>query len=121
MTMAINLLKSAADHGDIDAALVLGQLYVHGREGYLPKDIHRAIAYLNQAREGGEEQSAEILGMIYYRGFEEIAENSALSFNMFFKAAYAGIKRAQRMLSIMYMEGMAQIKITFCHGRGDNF
>ena len=73
MTMAINLLKSAADHGDIDAALVLGQLYVHGREGYLPKDIHtKAIAYLNQAQEGGEEQSAEILGMIYYRDLKKL-------------------------------------------------
>ncbi|MBR7152277.1 MAG: sel1 repeat family protein [Candidatus Methanomethylophilaceae archaeon] len=64
---AIECFETAADDGDMDAEYALGMMYLYGNDA-LPRDMERALDYLESAANKGQPQSYNVLGSVFDEG-----------------------------------------------------
>lgn len=64
---AIECFETAADDGDMDAEYALGMMYLYGNDA-LPRDMERALDYLENAANKGQPQSYNVLGTVFEEG-----------------------------------------------------
>lgn len=94
----------AQEHGDVDAAYRLGQIYLEGDEGFLEHDYAEAHEWLEAAANHGDIRAANALGRIYDRalGVERDPIEAARQYRT---AAERGLAEAQYNLARMLAKG----------------
>ncbi len=99
---AVRLLQPAADEGDSEAALFLGNLYLYGTG--LPADAERARHYLELAANGGRTDALYNLGAIYDKAIG-VPRDPAMAMKWFTRAADQRDAQAQLNLALFYLHG----------------
>lgn len=99
---SLDNLKKAAEKGDSDAQLKLGNLYIEGRA--VEKDYVEAIKWLRTAAESSNSVAQLELGLRYLRG-DKVATNQIDGLKWLQRAAGLDLAQAQFELSKIYGEG----------------
>ena len=60
-------LHKAAEQGNVDAQLALGDMY-HNGEGGVPQDDKEAVNWYRKAAEQGDAEAQYNIGMMYQKG-----------------------------------------------------
>ncbi|XP_071163418.1 uncharacterized protein [Mytilus edulis] len=98
-----------ADKGDVQAQVVLGQLYYQGGRG-VPVDHERALHYFMMAAESGNANALAYLGKMYTEGSAAVEQNNQTAMMYFKNAADKGNAVGQTGLGMMYMYGKGVAK-----------
>ncbi|XP_061172651.1 protein sel-1 homolog 1-like isoform X2 [Saccostrea echinata] len=93
-----------ADKGDVQAQVVLGQLYFQGGRG-VGINHERALHYFLMAAESGNANAFAFLGKMYSEGSPAVKQSNETAFNYFKKAADKGNPVGQTGLGMLYMYG----------------
>lgn len=99
---AVALLKPAADEGDTEAALFLGNIFLYGTG--VDEDLPAARKYLEIAARDGRRDALYNLGAIYDKGIG-VARDPAQALMWFTRAADQRDEQAQMNLALFYMRG----------------
>lgn len=99
---AVALLKPAADAGDSEAALFLGNIYLYGTG--VEEDLATARKYLELAARDGRRDALYNLGAIYDKGIG-VTRDPAQAMMWFTRAADQRDEQAQLNLALFYMRG----------------
>lgn len=102
----IDLMKNAAQQGDVVAMSLLGDKYLKG-DG-VEKDIKKGIAWLTNAADKGNSLAQQSLGYTYL--FESTIQNDSKAFFWFKKSAEQGDGISQLELANMYANGSGVVK-----------
>ncbi|XP_067680164.1 protein sel-1 homolog 1-like isoform X2 [Haliotis asinina] len=94
-----------ADKGDVQAQVVLGQLYYQGGRG-VAINHEQALQYFLMAAESGNANALAYLGKMYTEGSPVVKQNNMTAFHYFKNAADKGNPVGQTGLGMMYMNGM---------------
>ncbi|XP_048259592.1 protein sel-1 homolog 1-like isoform X1 [Haliotis rufescens] len=94
-----------ADKGDVQAQVVLGQLYYQGGRG-VAINHEQALQYFLMAAESGNANALAYLGKMYTEGSPVVKQNNMTAFHYFKNAADKGNPVGQTGLGLMYMNGM---------------
>lgn len=100
-------LRVMADGGDMQAVMVLGNLYYRGEE--VKQDLPMAIEWFLKAASAGHVEAQYAMGMIYYRG-EGVDRDSRRAAGWLKKAAAQGHVKAQVLLAQIYYNGETGVK-----------
>lgn len=98
-----------ADKGDVQAQVVLGQLYYQGGRG-VPIDHERALHYFLMAAESGNANAMAYLGKMYTEGSPAVEQSNQTAIMYFKNAAEKGNSIGQTGLGMMYMYGKGVTK-----------
>ncbi|GAB1602898.1 protein sel-1 homolog 1-like [Argonauta hians] len=93
-----------ADKGDMQAQVVLGQLYYQGGRG-VEINHERALHYFLMAAESGNALALAFLGKMYSEGSPVVKQNNETALSYFKKAAEKGNAVGQCGLGLMYLRG----------------
>lgn len=93
-----------ADKGDMQAQVVLGQLYYQGGRG-VEINHERALHYFLMAAESGNALALAFLGKMYSEGSPMVKQNNHTAMTYFRKAADKGNPVGQCGLGLMYLQG----------------
>ncbi|XP_021363345.1 protein sel-1 homolog 1-like isoform X4 [Mizuhopecten yessoensis] len=93
-----------ADKGDVQAQVVLGQLYYQGGRG-VGINHDRALHYFLMAGESANANAYAFLGKMYSEGSPVIKQNNQTALQFFRQAAEKGNPVGQTGLGVMYMYG----------------
>ncbi|XP_052767017.1 protein sel-1 homolog 1-like isoform X2 [Mya arenaria] len=93
-----------ADKGDLQAQVILGQLYYQGGRG-VPVNHERAQHYFLMAAESGNSNAMAFLGKMHSEGSPVVAQDSLVALEYFKKAANKGNPIGQCGQGIMYLYG----------------
>ncbi|XP_060082455.1 protein sel-1 homolog 1-like [Ylistrum balloti] len=93
-----------ADKGDVQAQVVLGQLYYQGGRG-VGINHERALHYFLMAGESANANAYAFLGKMYSEGSPAIKQNNQTAIQFFRQAAEKGNPVGQTGLGVMYMYG----------------
>ncbi|XP_014788961.1 protein sel-1 homolog 1 isoform X1 [Octopus bimaculoides] len=93
-----------ADKGDMQAQVVLGQLYYQGGRG-VEINHERALHYFLMAAESGNALALAFLGKMYSEGSPVVKQNNETAISYFKKAAEKGNAVGQCGLGLMYLRG----------------
>ncbi|XP_069118494.1 protein sel-1 homolog 1-like isoform X4 [Argopecten irradians] len=93
-----------ADKGDVQAQVVLGQLYYQGGRG-VGINHERALHYFLMAGESANANAYAFLGKMYSEGSPAIKQNNQTALQFFRQAAEKGNPVGQTGLGVMYMYG----------------
>ncbi|XP_056021105.1 protein sel-1 homolog 1-like isoform X5 [Ostrea edulis] len=93
-----------ADKGDVQAQVVLGQLYFQGGRG-VSINHERALHYFLMAAESGNANAFAFLGKMYSEGSPVVKQSNETAFSYFKKAADKGNPVGQTGLGMLYMYG----------------
>ncbi|XP_078316413.1 protein sel-1 homolog 1-like isoform X2 [Crassostrea virginica] len=93
-----------ADKGDVQAQVVLGQLYFQGGRG-VGINHERALHYFLMAAESGNANAFAFLGKMYSEGSPAVKQSNETAFSYFKKAADKGNPVGQTGLGMLYMYG----------------
>ena len=97
--------EAAADYGDIEASLLLGELYLRGVNGGRP-NARKARRHLERACEAGSGEAAASLGRMYDEGsLGRVNEKKAFQYHLL--AAERGVPDAMLMAGLCYAQGTA--------------
>ena len=96
--------RHAANQGDVQAQVVVGQLYYFGARG-VRQDYAQAFNYFNRAAAQGEAMAMVNLGQMYASGLG-VEQNNDTAYKYFKEAADKGSMTAQNGLGFMYLNGM---------------
>ena len=99
---AVKWYRKAAEQGDVDAQLALGDMYSDGRG--VEKDFKGAAKWYRKAAEQGDVGSQSELGGMYSKG-EGVEQDFKEAAKWYRKAAEQGYASAQWLLGIMYSKG----------------
>ncbi|HEU5283601.1 MAG TPA: tetratricopeptide repeat protein [Burkholderiales bacterium] len=99
---AVNLLKPAADAGDAEAALFLGNIYLYGSG--VPPDFEAARGYLELAAREGRVDALYNLGSIYDKAIG-VPRDPQRAMRWFGLAADQRDAQAQLNLALFYLRG----------------
>jgi len=99
---AVNLLKPAADEGDAEAALFLGNIYLYGSG--VPEDLGAARKYLEVAAREGRVDALYNLGAIYDKAIG-VPRDTQQAMRWFGLAADQRDPQAQLNLALFYLRG----------------
>jgi serine/threonine-protein kinase len=104
LTRAVELYRSAADHGDAQAQNLMGFFYATGSNG-IAQDDKQAVAWYQKAADQGFAKSQKNLGDMYYlgRGVDRDYKQAMLWYG---KAADQNFADAQYLLGYMYEKGL---------------
>lgn len=83
---ALELLHQAIDEGDMQAAAILGEIYISGIKG-IPSDMLKAIQYLTKAATGGFALAAQRLGEMHSKGEAGLPKDDRKAFKYFVRAS----------------------------------
>ena len=98
----IELLKNAAEQGDVRAQIQLGLNFEIGKE--VQQNYPEAIKWYKKAADQGEAPAQWLLGLMYYDG-KGVPQNYSEALKLFLKAAKQGLAVAQSDVSKMYYTG----------------
>jgi hypothetical protein len=101
-TDAVNLLKPAADAGDAEAALFLGNIYLYGSG--VPPDFEAARCYLELAAREGRVEALYNLGSIHDKAIG-VPRDPQRAMRWFGLAADQRDAQAQLNLALFYLRG----------------
>ncbi|KAK3093184.1 hypothetical protein FSP39_012366 [Pinctada imbricata] len=93
-----------ADKGDVQAQVVLGQLYFQGGRGVIINH-ERALHYFLMAAESGNANAFAFLGKMYSEGSPAVSQNNQTALTYFKKAADKGNPVGQTGLGMLYLNG----------------
>ena len=99
---ALQQLRQAADHGDVDAQCGLGLMYELG-EG-VPRDDAQVVAWYSKAAGRGYPHAQFTLGMMHYNG-DRVPRDYGQAAAWYRRAADQGLAPAQCNLGEMYARG----------------
>jgi hypothetical protein len=99
---AVNLLRPAADEGDAEAALFLGNIYLYGSG--VPEDFGAARRYLEVAARQGRVDALYNLGSIYDKAIG-VPRDPQQAMRWFGLAADQRDPQAQLNLALFYLRG----------------
>ncbi len=102
----IELLQEAAEKGRPKAQLVLGLLYLEGRD-YLPKDAEKAVKWIKRAADNNMVEAAALLGALYLTG-EEVECDYEKACEYLAKAARKGHPASQYMYAMQCALGLGR-------------
>jgi TPR repeat protein len=100
---ALRWYRVAANQGDADAQLALGNLYAQG-EG-VQQDYGAALLWFRKAAEQGNSEAEDSLGAFYFFGMG-VAQDYSEAMRWLRKAAAQGNEVAERNIGIMYLKGL---------------
>lgn len=100
---ARNCYEISAAHGDSDASLYLGKLYLRGIAGGRP-NVRKARKHLEKASDAGSAEAAALLGRMYDEGALGRV-NAAKAFQYYLLAARRGWGEAMLMTGLFYAQG----------------
>jgi TPR repeat protein len=103
---AIQKLRLAADHGDVNAESFIGSMYHYGTDDspyyygpHFPKDYAKAVKLLSHSASRGNAQAQQELALMYFgKNMDECVKWLRL-------AAAQGLARSQSMLGMLYTVG----------------
>ncbi len=98
---------TAAKSGDIDAQMILGEMYLDGIG--IKIDHQKALFWLSKAAKSGDVEAQYLLGFMYDNGLE-VAQDSKRAVNWYTKAALQGDVLSQYNLAVIYKEGKGEVK-----------
>jgi eukaryotic-like serine/threonine-protein kinase len=101
---AVQLYRSAAEHGYAEAQNLLGILYATGGDG-LTEDDKQAIGWYQKAADQGFAKSQKNLGDMYFFG-RGVDRDFKQAFDWYTKAADQNFAEAQFRLGFMYEKGL---------------
>lgn len=101
---AFRLLRAAADHGDAQAKVNLGYLYVRG-QGVLPSRAE-ALRLYRAAADQGDGEAMNALGYNYQHGNSIIAPDIGAAVDWYCRAVQAGNPRAMNNLALLFSQGL---------------
>lgn len=99
---AVFWLTKAANMGNMDAQLKLGQMYLEGQG--VPQDDDIAFVWIRKSAEQEHEWANYDLGMMYLEG-RGVSQNDEEAAACFMKGARLGDLDATYQLGVMYLEG----------------
>ena len=99
----IDSFRQRAEQGDIDAQIILSQIYYNGKN--VPQDYAEAAKWCRLAAEKGHMEAQLMLGVMYYSG-EGVPQNNAEAIKLYRCAAEQGESTAQFLVGMMYITGM---------------
>lgn len=97
---ARSIAEPLAVKGDVEAQIVMAQLYLHG-EG-VPKDAKKAADYFRQAALKGDRRAQRSLGVFYQTG-QGVPENMSEAIRWYRLAGDAGDITSAKFLGSIYM------------------
>jgi TPR repeat protein len=97
----------AAKSGDIDAQMILGEMYLDGIG--VDIDHKKAFFWLSKAARHGDTQAQYYLGFMYENGLN-VAQNIKRAAKWYKEAAQQGDILAQYNLAIIYKEGKGEVQ-----------
>ena len=100
---AIPLFYQAADAGDIDSIITMGELFRNG-EG-VDKNFKEALRYFQRAANEGYAEAMNSIALIYDQGGYGVAQDEQVAFQWFKKSAEAGYPNGMSNLSLCYLWG----------------
>eukprot|EP01135_Chromosphaera_perkinsii_P000357 Nk52_evm4s78 gene=Nk52_evmTU4s78 len=100
----IQYYQYTADRGDVQAEVLMGQLYYQGGHG-LRADPQKAFSYFHAASQNGNAEAMAFLGQMYMMG-KGVQQNNLTAFQYFTAAASQGITAAHNGLGYLYLHGM---------------
>ena len=100
---ALGLIRPLAEQGDIDAQVVLGQIYYQGQG--VAQDYAMAMSWYRRAAEQGDSDAQYMMGRMYRSG-QGVGQDYAIAITWYRKAAEQGDTDAQCMLGRMYQSGV---------------
>jgi hypothetical protein len=106
---AYELFLSAAEQGDQEALLNLGNMWLNGH--FVQKDAKLAFDFFELAAKTGYARAQINVGAMYYSG-EGVEQNYEKAFEWFLKAADQGYAPAQHNLGYLYEKGEGVLKDT---------
>ena len=107
LSQAIELLRSAADKGNVGAQYQLGIAYRHGFGVYA--DYEQALNFFSMAAEQGSAEAEYAVGEILQSGLRT-EQNLKQAVKMYKKAAKKGFIPAEYNLGVMYINGWGVLK-----------
>ena len=102
-----NTFFAAAKSGDIDAQMILGEMYLDGIG--IEADHQKAFFWLSKAARSGDSQAQYLLGFMYENGLK-VASNIKRAVKWYTEAALQGDILAQYNLAIIYKEGKGEVE-----------
>ena len=109
----VDLLKAAAEQGDVDAQLFLGYTYDGGVGA--PQSDTEAVRWYRMAAEQGSAEAQSSLGSMYFSG-RGVSQNHTEAVRWFRTGAEQGSADAQASLGYMYSEGLGVPQDRICRG-----
>lgn len=103
MDRALELWEQAAEAGNADAAMKLGECYMYGF-GVLRFDLEKSFKWYEIAYELGATEAAYSLGL-FYRSGSVVEKDEEKALKYWREAADYGMKEAQAALGLEYFEG----------------
>lgn len=100
---AVRLLKPQAEAGQIDAQIMLGQMYLKGQG--VPADVAAGIAWIRKAADQGSPIAAYDLGLFSANGIGAPQDIHAAA-TWYRKAAHQGFPDAAFNLAVLYHKGV---------------
>lgn len=97
-----SLFRKAAEQGDINAQVSLGQMYLVGRGG--PRNDVKAAHWYGKAAEQGHAEAQVIIGLLYEEG-QGVPQDYLEAARWYQKASEQKHARALRQLGQMYKHG----------------
>ena len=94
----------AQEHGDVDAAYRLGQIYLEGDKGFLEHDYGEAHEWLDAAAAHGDIRAANALGRIYEKALG-VDRDPLEAARQYRAAAERGLPEAQYNLARLLAKG----------------
>eukprot|EP00474_Spongospora_subterranea_P010267 CRZ10725.1 hypothetical protein [Spongospora subterranea] len=99
----IHYFEHAADGGDVNAQVVLGQLHQRGLRG-IPQDHGRAAHYFRRAADQGDANAMAHLGAMHANG-QGMEQNNKTALSLFRKSSALGSAAGYTGLAFMYAHG----------------
>jgi TPR repeat protein len=97
----------AAKSGDLDAQMILGEMYLDGIG--VEVDHQKAFFWLSKAAKGGDVEAQYLLGFMYENGLK-VAVNIKRATKWYTEAALQGDVLSQYNLAIIYKEGKGEVE-----------
>lgn len=94
LRMAFTLFRTAADHGHVEAQLVMAQYYLQGK--YAFKNNEEAVKWLRKAADQGHPRAQYALGTMYRVGDNGMPEDQAESQKWYAKAMEGFRRNAEK-------------------------
>ena len=102
-TEAMRWYRMAADTGNAEAQVAVGNLYGEGQG--VPRDYSEALRWFRMAAARGNAEAQNDIGMFYLSGWG-VPQDYAEAMRWLRKAADQGNELAQRNIGVLYLQGL---------------
>jgi TPR repeat protein len=92
----VQMVRKAANNGNVEGMIIMGNMYVAGRNG-LHQNYKEAISWYGKAADKGNTEAMNTIGRMYYMG-EGLPQDYSKAVIWYRKAAQAGDPWAKKIL-----------------------